>query len=453
MAKRRDKQPAEPTRKQAAISRRQRQQSQQVIIFTAAVIALVALVLGVGLVDQFVLRPNSAIAKVGAVSIRTRDFWQRVRLQRSNLENQLEQYRRLDAQFASNKGESLFTSQINQLEALLANQESLSLQVLDRMVDEEVIRQAAMQRGIVASSEEVEAELRAQVASSRGALTESDATATAQARIEATATAMAWTPTPTPTPKPEGAAQSTTPTPTPQPTPTVHILTDEEYQQGLKGLETTLAQIAGMSLDEYRRLIEVQLFEKKLREDVAKEVPTTEEQVHARHILIAVRTPAPTPTPLPADFQGPTPVPMPTLEPRTEEEAQAQALEVVRRLRAGEDFARLAQEYSDDPGSKNDGGDLGWFGRGQMVPEFEAMAFSLEPDAFSDPVKTSYGYHIIQVLEKDPARPIEPFVLEQRRAEAYQKWLSEQKAALTIERYWSADKVPPTPTPVLPSRR
>ncbi len=470
MAKGRGKEPPELTRKQIAVGRRQREQARRIKIFTGAVLALALVVIAVGLVDQFVLRPNAAIAKVGDVSIRTRDFWHRVQLERNNLEGQLEQYRRLDAQFASDSGQSLFASQISQLESLLANQESFSLQILDRMIDEEVIRKAAAQRGIAVSPEEVERALRSRVASSRGFLTAPDATATAEAQAQATATAAAWTPTSTPTPDltstptptaPLTSTEQTALTPTPSLTPTVHIMTDEEYQQGLKNLEDFLARVAGMSLDDYRRLIEVQLLEDRLREQAANEVPTTEEQVHARHILIAIRTPAPTlagsqePTPTPTatppsgESQTPTPTPTPTPEPRTEEQALALAQELVKRLRAGEDFAKLAQEFSDDPGSKNDGGDLGWFGRGQMVPEFEQVAFSLEPGQISDPVKTVYGYHVIQVLEKDPARPVEPFLLEQRRVEAYQKLLNEQKQAIPIERYWSPDKVPPTPTPVI----
>jgi parvulin-like peptidyl-prolyl isomerase len=79
--------------------------------------------------------------------------------------------------------------------------------------------------------------------------------------------------------------------------------------------------------------------------------------------------------------------------------ALAKAEDLLKRVRAGEDFAALAKEFSDDPGSKVQGGDLGWFGRGQMVKPFEDAAFSLKQGEVSGVVESPFGYHIIKVEE------------------------------------------------------
>jgi parvulin-like peptidyl-prolyl isomerase len=82
------------------------------------------------------------------------------------------------------------------------------------------------------------------------------------------------------------------------------------------------------------------------------------------------------------------------------------AEELLKHARAGEDFAKLAKENSDEPGSKDKGGEY-QFARGQMVPEFETAAFSLKTNQISDIITTQYGYHIIKLSEKIPAKKVE----------------------------------------------
>lgn len=125
---------------------------------------------------------------------------------------------------------------------------------------------------------------------------------------------------------------------------------------------------------------------KRYYEDHKKELMAPE-MVRAPHILIKVTRTA-------------------SEEERTK--ARKQAEDLLKRLKAGEDFAKLAAEYSEDPGSKKKGGDLGFFPRGMMAPEFETAAFSLEPGAMSDVVETDFGYHIIKVEEKKPAS-VQPY--------------------------------------------
>ena len=110
--------------------------------------------------------------------------------------------------------------------------------------------------------------------------------------------------------------------------------------------------------------------------------------------------------------------------------------EVLDKLEAGEEFGALAAEYSTDPGSKDQGGDLGWFPAGRMVPEFEAAAFGLEPGEISGLVETDFGYHIIQVHEKEE-QEMDPAVYAQVQSRQFQEWFGAQHDEADIERLYT----------------
>jgi parvulin-like peptidyl-prolyl isomerase len=117
------------------------------------------------------------------------------------------------------------------------------------------------------------------------------------------------------------------------------------------------------------------------------------ELVHARHILL---------TTVDLTTRPPTPLTTNTISAK-----RKQIEDLRKRILAGEDFATLAKQYSEDTGSKENGGELPEFARGQMVPEFESAAFVLATNQLSEVVTSQYGFHLIKVLEKIPAKRIE----------------------------------------------
>jgi len=152
-----------------------------------------------------------------------------------------------------------------------------------------------------------------------------------------------------------------------------------------------------------------------------------EEQVHARHILIAVKS---------AD--APT-------EGLDKPQARAKAEEALKRVKAGEDFASLAKEYSNDPGSKDNGGDLGWFGRGRMVPEFEKAAFALQPGQTSDIVESPFGFHIIRVEERRTGDPkqAEQAVEQEKEKKLIEDIVKRQSGHITVAENFAVQPPPP----------
>ena len=167
-------------------------------------------------------------------------------------------------------------------------------------------------------------------------------------------------------------------------------------------------QAAGLGTpEEYRRfvseqvrrdLMKQQLIQRLRERQEIRTVPPSDDEVRAYYEATKAQQPR---RPATVSFRAVLVRPDPTPEARAV--ARAQADSVLQAVRAGADFATLARRFSDDPGSAQEGGDLGWFRRGRMVAQFEAVAFRLRPGQVSDVVGTPFGFHIIQVERIEPA--------------------------------------------------
>jgi peptidyl-prolyl cis-trans isomerase C len=170
---------------------------------------------------------------------------------------------------------------------------------------------------------------------------------------------------------------------------------EETFMQTLVSRNLTLDK---MKVDARRDLSIAKLIEAEIASKVAvkpeqvdafyKENPDQfkeEERVRASHILISI--------PENGDAAA-------------KAQAKTRAEQILKDVKSGKDFASLAKQHSEDPGSAKNGGDLGFFPQGQMVGPFNDVAFSLKPGTTSDLVETQFGYHIIRVVEKQPGRTV-----------------------------------------------
>ena len=433
MAKNPRQKTAYPTKKHLARLERERLMRRWLIISTIVVfVAVVALVV-YGILNESVLKARRPVAIVNGEAIRNSDYQAQVRYARSSLiNNALNTYQFVQLLGNDPQTMSSIASQLAQVQAQL-NPTMVGQQVLDSMGDDILIRQEAERRGITVTEEDIDKAIQEALGYFPNGTPTSEPTVAILPTSTVSPQQMTMvpptaTPTetaiPSPTPSPTmtattapTATETSIPTITPTSAPTA---TPTEYtEQGFKDLyQQTLDNFktnADVAEKDLRYVITSQLYRQKLLKAMLEElgVKPEEEQVWARHILVA---------------------------------DEATAKEVLGRLEQGEDWSNLASEYSTDTSNKELGGDLGWFGRGMMVPEFEEVAFKLKVGEISpEPVETSFGWHLIQVIGHE-TRPLAESAYQQLQMTKFDEWLKTVRDAAKIEikDYW-IDLVPSEP--------
>jgi parvulin-like peptidyl-prolyl isomerase len=209
-----------------------------------------------------------------------------------------------------------------------------------------------------------------------------------------------------------------TPTPIGTPGPTATPYTEQAYASDLAAYLSDLKNQAGVSEVELRTYIESQILIEKMSDVIGASVPTSAELVHARQILVS-------------------------------DEATANV--VLNQLKAGEDWNKLVVQYSIDTITNKNNGDLGWFGRGVMIPEIDAAAFEISANSIIGPIQSQYGWHIIQVVERG-IRPLPREQIIKARQTKLDEWLNNQidgkdangKPLVEFYDYWT-DYIPTNP--------
>lgn len=454
--------PAAPpmTRRRLARHQREVRNQRRVVIITASALglALLAVLIGIGY-DQLWI-PSRPVAQVGSVTLSKRDYWQE---QRYAIARQIAQNFQLVALFGGNQQ---FTQQFANQSPTLNNQVKAirSNPVDDTVVNQwetlQLKEQGAAQMSISVNQDEINQALASDLGqifipppappiTATATLSETATVSTPEATAEVSPTA---TLEPTVTPTPGGPTATPAPTSTPGPTSTpvptplaaeaatqVDQIIDEIYRRYEIELASA-SQKPELTKDDFRAALSSQYREQvintkvqaSLVPDQSFEASSEPSKVKARQILLAVTPPdSATQEQVDALFA----------------EKKARADELVAQLRGGANFADLATAYSEDPGSADKGGDLGFFDKNGKAdngatypPELAAAAFSLQPNTISDPIRTQFGWHIIEVTDQDiPTREEQ---LREARTKALDDWLAQQRAAISTQRF-----PPQTPTP------
>jgi parvulin-like peptidyl-prolyl isomerase len=414
------------TKKHQARLERERRQINLIRAIAVAGVVIVVLLLVYGYLKLNVLSLREPVAVVNGVKITTQQWQERVRLERINLYNQLNRYQFFQQSFGMDT-----TQQQQEILGQLNSTETIGQRVLDQMVDDVLVRQEAEKRGITASKEEVDTLLQEAYnfypnGSPTPTITPTEVKYPTMSAQELTLYPSTATATEAPT---ETAVPNSTPdagvTPTatftagpPSPTPVPELPTQSPTPYTLEGFQKqyndTLTEFKGYGISEQtlREVYETQILRTKLQENMAKDLPHQEVQVWARHILV---------------------------------DTEVAAKQVEELLKAGEPFEKVARDLSKDTGSAAKGGDLGWAPASNYVPEFKDAVLKQEIGVIGPPVKTQYGFHIIQVIARQEL-PLTNDQFQQAVQTTFNDWLTaaREKADKKIYDVWK-ERVPTEP--------
>ena len=415
------------SKKHIARLERERRQINLIRGIAIAGIVIVAGLLTYGYLKLNVLLFREPVAEVNGVKITTGEWQEYVRFQRVQMLNVYNQYSFYQQNFGVD-----YSQQLQQIVSNLSQPEVIGQQALDQMTDNILIKQEAEKRGITVSEDEIEKSIQGNFGfypngTPTATITPTTVTLPTLSSQQLTLYPSTSTPTEAPTetvtptatldlsatPAPSATTAIATPTPVPQlPTATATPYTLEGFN---KDYNDTIKNFKASNISEktIRAVYEAQLLREKLMDEITKDTPRTEEQVWARHILV---------------------------------ETEAEAQTIYNFLQQGSDFATFAKQSSKDTGSGANGGDLGWFGKGAMVPEFEAAAFSMKVGEISKPIKSQFGYHIIQVLGHQDM-PLNASQYQQKKETEFSDWLAEARKNAKIQTFdiWK-ERVPTEPT-------
>lgn len=400
--------------------------------------ALVVLILGTGIVYEYVIKPNAVLAEVNGHEIRRKDYW---KYQSITLYNQARQYETFATQTTGPQQQQFlqFAATFDQQREEIWGSTDVSDTTIRQMIDDRLYVDGAAEMGITVTDEEADLFALNAFASQDAPLItplpsptpipERAVAATQTAEALATEQSIALgTPPATPQATPmtaspvSGTPVSASPVATPvagssatppgaQATPDLVTARDNAEAQ-LSVFQEDVFDEAHLSMSDFKQLYVVpQVARTRVDHEIMSEVPQRADQVRAAHILVG-----------------------------TEE----LATQLYEQATGGADFGQLARTSSTDTTTAATGGQLGWFTQQELAPPLAEAAFALQPGEISQPVQTEFGWHIIQVLERQDDRPLTAAQYQLAKDKAVEAWLQQERDQATIS---TEAEVEPSPTP------